>query len=241
MKSSTPTVPSKPLADHHQWSDKIDIKKINAGGLFRAGSFDSKRNTGLKGQLGKLKRSYRQTDTANLSQGNLEYIYDKIAKAMKANPASSSAGITRLQEKQMMYKAWQDVKKGTLHSEDFKDFRAIIKSIRAQYKEQAFSRVRDQSSTQTSPTAATTRSASTANSLTHLTPLAVDGQSPLTPNQKPPKAESGDVASVRTTPQLSAETKAEHDEEEEPRNLLSRAGTPGIKEEAEKAIDLPIG
>lgn len=220
---------------------KMDMNKIGFGSQFHKGSWSDPRHRGLEGQLEALKRGSRFGDTKNLSQKDLQYFEEKLAKAMKVNPKFGTIG--RRQAQKLLYKVWQqDVKSGKLNSVDFDDFKKVVKAIRDSTTEAALARVRGQAAS-----GEVLASQSPDASPSKLKPLV-----PLTPSLK-----SSSVRFRQVSPKVKLADNAEDDSHshahvmsaeeessetaEEPANLLTRTGTPGIKEEADKAIDLPIG
>jgi len=112
--------------------DKIDFKKIGTGRHFTEGSFDSKKNIGLKGQLGNLKRSGRFTSTANLSKKNLQTMYDMLKKKLDNKVVNSKVSITRQEQKSIMHEAYKLTKQsgGDFTKEDMEDLRKVVDKLK---------------------------------------------------------------------------------------------------------------
>ncbi len=87
---------------------------------------------GLKGQLGKLKRTGKRTSTANISKKNEEQMYEMVSKKLKNKTATSKVGISRQDKKKIMHEAYQLTKqKGSKFSkEDMKDLRKVVDKLK---------------------------------------------------------------------------------------------------------------
>jgi len=142
-------VGSRPLRDKPKSVfENFDIKEVGHGRLMTEGSyhreFGTKRYSGLKGQLEKLKWSGRRGVTKNLSQGNIEQMHDLIADRLKKKTAGSATFLSRRDEKAIMKESKKIVKSGGGESHftkyDRQDLKKVVSSIRQQAKAQIIHR-----------------------------------------------------------------------------------------------------
>lgn len=140
---------SRPLRDKPKSVfENFDISEVGHGRLMTEGSyhkeFGTKRYSGLKGQLEKLKWSGRRGVTKNLSQGNIEQMHDLIADRLKKKAAGSATFLSRRDEKAIMKESRKIVKAGGGESHftkyDRQDLKKVVSSIRQQAKEQIIHR-----------------------------------------------------------------------------------------------------
>lgn len=115
---------------------KIDIKKIGQGKFLTEGKFGARRNIGLRGQLGLLKKTGGSA-TKNISKKNLDDMSRLISDRLKKHSAASGAHISSRDRKVIMREAEKLVKtKGSGFSrEDKKDLEKIVKTMEQKGKD----------------------------------------------------------------------------------------------------------
>ncbi len=148
LKSSTGySLPSAPRPiTRGSVFENIDIDQIGQGRMLTEGSyhnqFGAKKNLGLKGQLGKLKRAGKFSSTKNLSAGNVKQIHDLIADRMKGKAVSSRTIISRQDRLAILKESRKLVKtEGSKFTyQDRDDLKKIVDSLRKQYRDKALGR-----------------------------------------------------------------------------------------------------
>ncbi len=135
-----------PLSTKSTAFDKINVDKIGTGGHFTEGSFSSKKSSGLKGQLGKLRRSGKHTSTANISKKNAKQMYELVSGRLKSKAINSKIGINVQDKKKIMHEANLLTKeKGSDFSkEDVKDLEKVVDRLKNMGKDNVLSRGREQ-------------------------------------------------------------------------------------------------
>ncbi len=113
----------------------IKASKIGQGKYFTEGKFGHKKNAGLKGQLGRIKRSGRSV-AKNLSKKNLNDIFGMVSDLLKKHTMGREACITRKDKKAIMANAEKLIytKGANFSREDKKDLEKIVDSLRQQSK-----------------------------------------------------------------------------------------------------------
>lgn len=126
--------------------DGLDVNEINKGRLLVEGSYSkelgTKRYSGLKGQLMKLKIAGKHTVTKNLSMGNIKQIHDLISDRLKNKLVGSQTSISRRDRLEILKESRKLVKtSGSKFTwEDRKDLEKVVNNMRQQYKDRLFHR-----------------------------------------------------------------------------------------------------
>lgn len=130
-KSNSNEPPSLPLSRKKKVFDRIDPSKIKQGRFMKEGKWKSRKNLGLKGQLGLVKRKGRHFVTDNLSKQDLDDIYNLMSDRLKKHSAGSKAAITKRDRKKIMYAAEELIKTtgGRFSKLDKEDLSDILNTL----------------------------------------------------------------------------------------------------------------
>lgn len=116
---------------------KIEPGKIKAGKFFSEGSYGSRKRLGLKGQLSQIKFTGQKGATANVSSKNLSQFYNLISQRLKSKTKHFSAFLSRRDSKKIMGAAESTRKTDkSFTSEDKKDLKSIVDTIRIKQRQQ---------------------------------------------------------------------------------------------------------
>lgn len=132
---------TRPINKPKSALERIDINKIGKGYLMTEGSytrsFGLNKDTGLKGQLARVRKAGIKTTTKNLSRKNIEQMHDLLADAISGNAVTSNTYISRRDKTEIMKKSRELAKKpGSKFSfEDRDDLIKIVDEMRRQHRE----------------------------------------------------------------------------------------------------------
>ena len=116
------------MATRNRFKDDFSVNEIGTGNFYTAGSFKSRKRTGLAGALRSAKSKGARTYTKNLSGKDLKTFQGLIGDELKKQP-KNTGGLSRAARRNIMQQAEQARKQGKMSTADKKDLQKIVKAL----------------------------------------------------------------------------------------------------------------